>query len=315
MAHASKRDIPQVSTAPGSTQTEKDSASFYKRVNETPMTKKERLVAQYLLDNRPKAGFMTASGIARELGISDVTVIRFARKMGYMGFTDLLEALQQEAVEKLVQSQKQVAIPQDRLERALAGSCCKSLLQLAVDGLVENTAFLVEKNSDEIFERAAQIILHSRRKIVAGFRSCSASAASFTTRLSYMLDDVYPVTHEDPSCYSLVFHLKKGDCLIAIGFEEYQKTIVDLVKQAQKCGASVIALTDKETSPIAFGSDVCIYCNIKGISFNSFTSPILACEVIAAHLVQLLGSKAETRNHALLDYMATSGYYWDHSNP
>lgn len=311
MARLSEQNTANTAAMSTPSETEKDRVSFYKHVNETPMTKKERLVAQYLLDNRPKAGFMTASGIARELGISDVTVIRFARKMGYAGFTDLQEALQQEVVEKLVQSEEQITIPKDRLERAMSDSSGKSLLQLAVDGLVENTAALVKKNSDEIFERAAQIIMRSRRKVVAGFRSCSASASSLATRLSYMLDDVYPVIHEDPSCYSPVFHLKKGDCLIVIGFEEYQKNIVSLVKQAQKCGATVIALTDKETSPLAFCSEVCIYCSIKGISFNSFTSLILACEVIAAHIVKLLGTKVETRNRALLDHMIESGYYWD----
>lgn len=303
---------PDCAIEPASESAGKGGLSFYKRVNKIELTKKERLVAQYLLDNRAKAGFMTASGISRDLDISDGTVIRFARKLGYTGFADLQEALQQEIVEKLAQTGERVVIPQKRLDQALESSSGKSLLQLAVDGLVENVGVLAEKNSDEIFERAARIIYDSRRKVVAGFRGCAAAAESLTARLAYLLDDVYPVLHADPSDYSRVFNLEQGDCLIAIGFEEYQKSLVSLVKQAQKCGARVVVITDKETSPLAFRSSACIYCSIRGISFNSFSAVILATEIISAYLVKMMGHDAETRNQELLDHMRRSGYYWDY---
>ncbi len=286
--------------------------SLYKRINQTELTKKEQLVAQYLLDNRSTAGFMTASGIARELGISDVTVIRFARKLGYAGFSSLQEALQQEVVEKLTYSEKKAVIPQDRLNWTMESSEGKSLFQLAMEGLVENIAVLTEKNSDEIFERAAQIIFQSHRKAIAGFRGCMPVAESFSARLSYMLDDVYPILFADPSSYSPVFNLRKGDCLVVIGFEDYQTEMVALVRQAQKHGVSVIALTDKETSPLAFRSNACIYCSIKGISFNSFSTPLLATEVISAHLVKMIDHDAEVRNAELLEYMEKSNFYWNH---
>lgn len=285
--------------------------SFYKRVNGIELTKKERLVAQHLLDNHSKAGFMTASGISRELNISDGTVIRFARKLGYAGFANLQKALQSEMVEKLTHPRAHAIMPQNRLDQTLEQSDGKNLLSLVVEGLAENVRLLAEKNSDEIFERVARIIFKSRRTVVMGFRGCAAVATSLTARLSYLLDNVYPVTHMDPSDYSPVFNLKKGDCLIVIGFEEYQKGMVSMVKQAQKHRVSVIAITDRETSPLAFRSAACVYCSIKGISFNSFSTVTLATDIISAHLVKMIGHDAQIRNKELLDYMRQSGYYWD----
>lgn len=285
--------------------------SFYHRVSNAELTKKESLVAQYLLDNRTKAGFMTASGIARELDVSDVTVIRFSRKLGYTGFTDLLEALQGEILEQLDLSDRHVLIPQNRLDHAMEDSKGRGLLQMAVDGLVENLCFLTKKNSDEVFARAASLIYSSRHKIVAGFRGSASTADSFAARLSYLLDDVCAVLHSDPSDYGRIFNLRKGDCLIVIGFEDYQESLVSLVRRAQKNGVSLVAITDKETSPLAFQSDVCIYCSIAGISFNSFCPVLLALEVVSANLVQLVGQAGEIRNQALLEHMESSGYFWN----
>ena len=52
----------------------------------------ERAVAQALLEKPELICFMTLAELARETDSSDASVIRFCRKMGYSGFTDMKQA-------------------------------------------------------------------------------------------------------------------------------------------------------------------------------------------------------------------------------
>lgn len=46
------------------------------------LTKKEKLIAEFILDNFAEACFITSTEIARRLQVSDSSVIRFTRTLG-----------------------------------------------------------------------------------------------------------------------------------------------------------------------------------------------------------------------------------------
>ena len=51
--------------------------------------------------------------------------------------------------------------------------------------------------------------------------------------------------------YEQIFRIEKGDCLIAISFPRYSRRTKVAAEYAKKKGASVIAITDRESAPIA----------------------------------------------------------------
>lgn len=58
------------------------------------LTKTQRIIAEYVLDNASEACFMTSTEIALKLGVSESSVIRFSRTIGFDGFMDFQKALQ-----------------------------------------------------------------------------------------------------------------------------------------------------------------------------------------------------------------------------
>ena len=52
------------------------------------LTKTQRIIAEYVLDNASEACFMTSTEIALKLGVSESSVIRFSRTIGFDGFMD-----------------------------------------------------------------------------------------------------------------------------------------------------------------------------------------------------------------------------------
>ena len=57
-------------------------------INNARLTKTQRMIATYILDNSADACFMTSTEIAETLGVSESSVIRFSRSLGYSGFLD-----------------------------------------------------------------------------------------------------------------------------------------------------------------------------------------------------------------------------------
>ena len=52
------------------------------------MTKTQKIIAEYILDNASDACFMTSTEIALKLGVSESSVIRFSRTIGFSGFIE-----------------------------------------------------------------------------------------------------------------------------------------------------------------------------------------------------------------------------------
>ena len=53
------------------------------------MTKTQKIIAEYILDNASDACFMTSTEIALKLGVSESSVIRFSRTIGFSAGTAL----------------------------------------------------------------------------------------------------------------------------------------------------------------------------------------------------------------------------------
>jgi DNA-binding MurR/RpiR family transcriptional regulator len=98
------------------------------------LSRSYRRVADYLLSDYRAAAFMTAAGLAGAVDVDTTTVVRFAQRLGYPGFPELIEDIQQQVKSELsrsylaapegdsLQARIQRFVVQDRhfLERALA---------------------------------------------------------------------------------------------------------------------------------------------------------------------------------------------------
>ena len=59
------------------------------RVRQVPLTKTQQKIADYFIRNPERVGMCSSMEVAKEIGVSDASIIRFARTIGYEGFTDL----------------------------------------------------------------------------------------------------------------------------------------------------------------------------------------------------------------------------------
>lgn len=59
------------------------------RLKGAKLTPQQRRIADYFFKNQERIGNMSSMDVAKEIGVSDASIIRLRRAIGYLGFTDL----------------------------------------------------------------------------------------------------------------------------------------------------------------------------------------------------------------------------------
>ena len=65
------------------------SGKLEQRIQSAHLTRTEKVIADYFLEHSGSLYFLTAKDIALALGVSDTSVIRLCRTLGYRGFREL----------------------------------------------------------------------------------------------------------------------------------------------------------------------------------------------------------------------------------
>ena len=73
---------------------------FTERIKAKEFTKTEKIIADYILDNINTVGFSPLKDVAIACGVSDTSVIRFLRELGYEGYTDFKKSLNDKLIEQ-----------------------------------------------------------------------------------------------------------------------------------------------------------------------------------------------------------------------
>ena len=63
------------------------------KIQSMNLTKTEKVIADYILDNINNIGLSTVTDISLKLGVSDTSIIRFIRLLGFAGFADFKNTL------------------------------------------------------------------------------------------------------------------------------------------------------------------------------------------------------------------------------
>ena len=62
-----------------------------KKIQGMSLTRTDAEIAEYILANLNTIGFQTSTSLAEAIGVSDTSVIRFIRKLGFKGYADFRE--------------------------------------------------------------------------------------------------------------------------------------------------------------------------------------------------------------------------------
>lgn len=209
------------------------------RSNIEPLSKKLRLVADYILENAHDVQFQTITDLARSTKTSEATVVRLCRDMGYKGYSDFRMAL-------AVDLSQTASLNKPKSN----GDICDISAQSAVDSL-QDTAKLIDRNAlNRICER-----VHG-----ASFIGCVGVGASSIvgTYLAYRLVRIgkKAIMYDDTHVAAMSAGRScEGDLWFAVSSSGSTKEVIHAASLAHQRGTPVVSLTNISHSPLSAISD------------------------------------------------------------
>jgi len=210
--------------------------------NYIKLSKGQKRIADFILQNYDKVAFMTASTLGDSTGVSESTVVRFANALGYDGYPKLQKGLQESIKTKLTTVQR-FELSKD-LEKE--SSYTKKVMNADMDNIRRTLDGVDEETMTQIVEE----IHNARRVYILGMRSSSVLANYLGFYLNFILKDVVVVTAGALDVFDHLVNITKDDLLITISFPRYAKRTFEIVEFATTQGATIIGITDSPMAPL-----------------------------------------------------------------
>lgn len=247
-------------------------------------SKGQKRIAAYILENYDKAAFMTASKLGKLVGVSESTVVRFASELGYDGYPSMQRALQEMIRSRLTSTQRIKAAGELFGGQDVLGT----VLHSDIEKLREVAADADRKAFDDVVER----IRSARHIYILGVRSSTFVAGYLNFYMHLLFENVTLVqTSAAGEIFEQLFRIGPEDVMIAISFPRYSKVTMNTVKFAQDRGASIIAVTDNELSPVYQMSDAALLAPCEMISFvDSMVAPLSLMNALLVALASRIGA-------------------------
>ena len=257
------------------------------KINENygKMSKGQKLLANYIIDNYDKAVFLTAAKLGDILGVSESTVVRFASFIGYKGYPEFQQALE-EMVRTKLNTTERIELTNGVIEQ---NGVLRSVL--SADALkVKNT---MESIDEAAFENAIEAINNAKRIYIVGLRTCAPLASFLAFYLNMIFDNVINLqTSSSSELFEQMIHISEEDCIIGISFPRYSMRTLKALEFANNRRAHVVTITDSIHSPMNLYSS----CNLiaeSGMHYvvDSLVAPL---SVINALIVELCNRNQST---------------------
>lgn len=263
-------------------------------------------VGRFVAANDYDATTRSMRDLAAEAGADPAAFTRLAKALGYSGWDGLRAALTEA---------RRPESPSPFSGRAKARrSGPNSDVSLVASKLEAEAAGLARIEAASI--AGAARALHAAQRIwIAGFRSCRSVAELLNYQLRLFRPDVQLVGGSGPE--DLDFGaFGKGDAVVVLGFAPYSTVSVQSARAAHQSGATLIAIADTMTAPMAEGAEHLLLFEAAASPgfFPSLTGAIAIAQSLAAVTFALGRAAAkrrleetEIRLAAMSQYVAEKG--------
>ncbi|QGP92578.1 HTH-type transcriptional regulator MurR [Neomoorella glycerini] len=250
------------------------------------LSRGKKKIAEYILNNIEEAAFAPAATIAQKVEMSESVVVRLARDLGFSGYKDMQENIQQSIRKRLWMA--------DQFRQWMASDAENADGYLrVVERDIQNIKDTFKNIPTDTLSMAVDMIIKARRIGIVGLRGPLGPNIIFYVFLNELLGNVTLLTPGIGLSYDILRSWNEQDLVIGSSFLMSKNFTLDILRFAKQRGCKSIAITDKLVSPLAQKADLTLPVCVDG-SFTSYTAVVTLFNV----LLYLIGKKLQ--DNALL---------------
>ncbi|MDF1856007.1 MurR/RpiR family transcriptional regulator [Pseudooceanicola sp.] len=258
------------------------------------LTAAERTLAEVLLKDYPVAGLQSVTRLAGAAGVSSPTVIRMARKLGFDGFTDLQNALREEAA-------AQIREPIARRAVWAAGTAEGHVLNQFAEAVANNLRQTLDRVDAATFDAVAALLADPARRVqIAGGRITRSNADYLFNHLQIIRPDVTLLSQSANVWPQYILDMGPDTVLVLFDIRRYEADLARLAGLAAERGAEVVLFTDQWGSPLSSGAAHVFNAHVEApSSWDSTIAIMLLVEALIAEVQAARWDTAKDRIEAL----------------
>lgn len=260
----------------------------YSDLNET-----NKKIADFIIHNVEKATFLPLLEISKEIGVSDASLVRFAKKLKFEGFQDLRENLI-EYIRKLIYPTKKMSFTDQKGQ-----SLIETVSKKDIEYIQKTMAAIPIKD----FEIMVGMIASAKRIFCMGWGYSSFLAEFLTFGLNFLSFESISIVRERRPLIQQIFNLNDDDILIVFDLFLYSIEVEEAVEYLRNKNKKIkiITITNDSTAKIVRCSDLKFYFDLSGHEFQviSLSAPMCFINSIFEQIVLI---EKEKTNKALIEF-------------
>lgn len=245
------------------------------------LTPTERRIAKAVLADPTLLAFGTVSDLAEQVGTSRPSIVRFATKLGFEGYTQLQEQVRDRLSQQLSRPSQRIRHQEDSEEPARAA-------------LEEAISSVFDALSGDRLATLGDPIVRARAVWILSGETSRAGAHALHSGLAMVRPEVQLV-NEHSSGRDLSSAMP-GDTAVVFDFARYRRHSITATETLAEHGVEIVAITDGPLSPLAALTDTWCEVKVPGIGpFDSSVPAVAVAELLTAYVASELRDQARDR--------------------
>ena len=259
------------------------------RIANVALTKSQKKIADYFIMNPEEVGMSSSMEIASRIGVSDSSITRFARAIGYDGFLDLKNDLYNNMAKAATGSINTLSMTErfNTNQARFRGQENIEIFDQVTRRAIEVT---IRQNADGRIDRVVSAILAAKHRYVYGCRGTGGVVYQCSWLWRFLLDHVIAVSNEGPGGIGLLQDVSEEDCVLLFSVARLYKTDLDAARLVRSRGAKLCLVTSSYTSPLASLADEVI---LAETAHMSFFNSMIAMHFLTEYMTFLISQKKE----------------------
>lgn len=259
------------------------------RKNYSSFSKTHKKIAGSILNDYKGFAFSTLEKLSQELGVSEASIYRFARELGYDGFTSFKDDLQDYIKDEI--------FPMRELKESIETNIDhENILYNTIESSICNLNNIYSENLYEKYLRTIEEMQKAKNIYVFALRSSFSLSYYFSFTLNQLKDNVRLLNLCYGNIYDNIKDISGNDVYFTISYPPYTEKSIEMINYAKDSGAFTIAISDSFNSPLFTNSDLSI--KIEPGSTYSFVPTMIFLNSI----VIAIGKKDKAKSLENIDH-------------
>ncbi|HWP68865.1 MAG TPA: MurR/RpiR family transcriptional regulator [Rectinemataceae bacterium] len=261
-----------------------------------------RKIGSYILDHEQSVAFASIYAVSEAVGVSNASMVRFAKSLGLKGYQDFKREIQDEIRHRLSPYDKIALRELDLLPEE------KRLQKLFLNE-VNNLRNTFDKIKLCDLQAMAESIRTSRKIFTSGFGATRHLVRAFEYTLTSSVNkDVSVITGSISDYSPALKSFTAADAMFLMTFPPYSDEVRHVAKVVKERGGKLHLFTDSASCPVYSLADTVIKCDTNSLLLTNSYAGLVSVLNILVHMV-FLGStdtSIESRSQTLA--MQEGGY-------